>query len=324
MIPKERVISVLALLLCMVALFGCDGEDSKSEDPTKQEISGEAQGKTEKEEEGRGTDIVLSEYVYVTYCDADGFIADDVYYRYPGADEVFCPFATVFVQYGESERVEERGLVKSKQDGEAIFYRYVVQKLITAKEMSASADGEIVFDKPVIYLYPEQACEVRVELLFDGVLIKTIPAYEAPWVVKAMPDGTLHHHDGQTYPYLFWEGIPNAALAFEAEYCIAGADTGAFLQSILPRLGLNERECADFIEYWLPRMEDNAYNLISFDTMQYESMAPLRISPSPDSMLRVFMSYRASNTHVSIVPPAIKAFERRGFAVVEWGGCELK
>ena len=80
----------------------------------------------------------------------------------------------------------------------------------------------------------------------------------------------------------------------------------------------------EFIVYWLPRMEHNAYNLISFQGAAYTDSARLDITPSPDSMLRVFMAYVPLEEAVDIQPQQLETFERKGFTVVEWGGSEIK
>ena len=74
------------------------------------------------------------------------------------------------------------------------------------------------------------------------------------------------------------------------------------------------------IVYWLPRMENNPYNLISFQTDAYTDAARLHIDPAPDSLLRVFMAWMPLDAPVDIEPQELPAFERRGFVAVEWGG----
>ena len=50
----------------------------------------------------------------------------------------------------------------------------------------------------------------------------------------------------------------------EKGYVISGKDTAEFLEKKLAELGLNRKEANDFIVYWLPRMQQNSYNLITF------------------------------------------------------------
>lgn len=95
------------------------------------------------------------------------------------------------------------------------------------------------------------------------------------------------------------------------------------MEDALARLGLNRREANEFIVYWLPRMEPNPYNLISFQEDAYTDHAVLTITPEPDSLLRVFMAWRPLEAPVEIPAQDLPAFTRTGFTVVEWGGAEL-
>ena len=88
-------------------------------------------------------------------------------------------------------------------------------------------------------------------------------------------------------------------------------------------MGLTPREYNEFIVYWLPQMQNNAYNLITFQTDVYTKNAKLTITPKPDSMLRVFMAYKALEEPIEIGEPVIEPFVRQGFCVVEWGGAEI-
>ena len=179
--------------------------------------------------------------------------------------------------------------------------------------------------KPVIYLYPEEPADVTVTLDYAGELTCTYPAYDDGWTVRAEPDGTLHAADGREYSYLFWEGIDDTEYDLSSGYCIAGADTEEFLQQTLEKMGLTPREYNEFIVYWLPRMQDNAYNLITFQTTDYENTAELTITPQPDSVLRVFMVWKPLTEAVEVeTPEEPTGFARNGFAVVEWGGREVR
>ena len=181
-----------------------------------------------------------------------------------------------------------------------------------------------VTEKPVIYLYPTTDTLVSVKLNYNGKLTATYPAYNNGWTVHASPDGTLTDPaTGRTYYCLYWEGIDNVEYDLSQGFVVPGADTAAFLEDALAKLGLTEREANEFIIYWLPRMEGNAYNLITFQTDAYTDNAPLTVTPTPDSMLRVFMAWKPLDKPVDIEPQELPTFERHGFAVVEWGGTEL-
>ena len=178
--------------------------------------------------------------------------------------------------------------------------------------------------KPVLYLYPEQEAQVTVMLDYDGTLTNTYPAYEDGWTVLARPDGTLiDPGTGRAYYCLFWEGVTDTQYDFSSGFCVAGEDTAPFLEKALSQLGLTEREADEFIIYWLPRMESNSYNLISFQTAAYTGSAELTIDPAPDTLIRVFMAWQALDEPVEIAPQALTAPARTGFTAVEWGGAEI-
>ena len=179
-------------------------------------------------------------------------------------------------------------------------------------------------EKPVIYLYPETETRVTVKLDLSGELTCTYPAYDGGWTVTAAPDGTLTDEHGRTYNYLYWEGEGTEAYDFSKGFCVAGSDTAAFLEDALDRLGLTRREANEFLVYWLPRMQDNPYNLIAFQQEAYTESAKLTVSPRPDSVLRVFMAWKPLARPVDVPAQTLPGFERRGFTLVEWGGAEVR
>ena len=178
--------------------------------------------------------------------------------------------------------------------------------------------------KPVIYLYPETQTQVSVELNLDGELTCTYPKYDGGWQVTAYPDGTLKDKYGKIYNYLYWEGESDTEYDFSKGFCIKGEDTAEFLEAALSKLGLNRKEANEFIVYWLPIMEQNEYNVIAFQNEQYTDSAKLNVSPAPDTVIRVFMTFKASNEFVEIEKQTLTAPSREGFTVVEWGGSEIE
>ena len=141
----------------------------------------------------------------------------------------------------------------------------------------AEENEEMLSEKPAVYLYPEKAEEVSVWLDYEGELTCTYPEYGDGWHVIARPDGTLQNlKDGKEYSYLFWEGAGKAEYDLSSGFVVKGEDTAEFLQEKLAELGLIPAEYNEFIVYWLPRMEKNAWNLITFQTEAYTSQAVLR------------------------------------------------
>ena len=195
---------------------------------------------------------------------------------------------------------------------------------LTAKPVIYLYPEETADAKPVIYSYPSSETEITVSLDYDGELTCVYPAMEdGAWTVTAQPDGTLTDTDGQTYNYLYWEGVDQTEYDFSRGFCVPGSETAAFLEDALARLGLNRREANEFIVYWLPQMEQNAYNLIAFQSDAYTDHARLTVTPEPDSVLRVFMAWKPLENAIDLPPQDLPSFDRTGFAVVEWGGAEI-
>ena len=176
--------------------------------------------------------------------------------------------------------------------------------------------------KPVIYLYPTEdtVCSVTMEL--DGKFTCTYPDYGTQgWQnFVASPDGTLTFPDGKEYYCLYWEGITEKALDLSHGACVRGEDTAAYLEWALSEMGLTAREANEFIIYWLPQLQENEYNLISFQGKAYTDAAKLNVTPAPDSVLRVYMVAKPLDEPVEVEPQTFEPFEREGFTVVEWGG----
>lgn len=195
-------------------------------------------------------------------------------------------------------------------------------------DMSGNSQvGGFQLRKPVIYLYPDKGQEISVELdLKEGKIIAEYPKRKnGLWSVLASPCGDLTDLvTGKKYSYLFWEA--ERETAFEIDYnnyfCVAGSDSEQFLEKNLEILGLNDKERNDFIVYWLPLLEKNRYNLISFLEDEYTETASLTIKPTPTSIIRVFMVFKSTTKH-DVITPKLKKKERSGFAVIEWGGMNL-
>lgn len=190
-------------------------------------------------------------------------------------------------------------------------------------EENETADTK--YAKPVIYLYPEEETKVSVELDFNGEFTSTYPAYENGWTVIARPDGTLTDPaTGREYYCLFWEGRSDVEYDLSTGFVVSGEETAAFLEDALATLGLTDKEANEFLIYWLPQMEGNAYNLISFQEDTYADNAALHVSPAPHTVLRVFMAWKGLDAPVEVEPQVLTGTPRSGFTVVEWGGTEVE
>jgi hypothetical protein len=177
--------------------------------------------------------------------------------------------------------------------------------------------------KPVIYLYPETDTVVNVQVGIDEFTI-TDPLYgEDGWTVLATPDSQLTNlEDGQTYPYLFWEGHSDKAFPLGPGWTLAKDEIAKTLPVVLHDLGLNDQETADFMEFWEPHLMDEKGKYVEFNFVAqqlFDQVAPLTVIPAPDQVIRVYMVYSGTNTAGAEVPN-YHAPKRYGFTLVEWGG----
>ena len=223
----------------------------------------------------------------------------------------------------EIERKEYEKQRKDKRFKTICWTLFIIAVLIYLSTYIASN----MFLKPIIYLYPEEETSLVVKLGSPEKLTCTYPKYkETGWDVTAFPDGTLIDNEtGRKLYSLYWEGKDNKNIEFNEGFCVKGEDTIKFLEEKLEVLGLTEREAEEFIVYWLPKMENNKYNLIRFATMEeIENNMPIEFSVEPDTVIRVLMQFKPVNRYVEIPEQVIETPERTGFVAVEWGGTEVK
>lgn len=205
-------------------------------------------------------------------------------------------------------------------DKPLIFWQTPFGKFIVFQNSKYAPIAEM--GKPVVYLYPTKTTDVTVKVNPTGGFTKTEPAYGNGWQVKAEPNGNLYNYqDKKNYPYLFWEGYSlNYAMSNEG-FVVAKNDVNKFLREKLAIQGLNEKEINDFMEFWLPRMQSDPYYFVTFvPQAEFDKMAPLTVSPRPDTVIRVFMDFKALEKPISVKEQKLTTPKRSGFTVVEWGG----
>lgn len=185
---------------------------------------------------------------------------------------------------------------------------------------------DIQLEKPIIYLYPETTTEIHVSLDYDGELTTTYPQYpQDGWKVTARPDGTLYDQNGKEYYSLYWEGKSREPLKITDGFVVPKEETIPFLEEKLKVLGLSPREANEFIIFWLPTLEKNAFNVIHFSGEDYLQQAKLNVTPVPETMIRVAMVFQGLDDPIEIPEQDLSplAKSRKGFTLVEWGGQEL-
>ena len=222
--------------------------------------------------------------------------------------------------YDDVIKIHSLGVIRIKRILKFILFFVLVLSVLIGYE------NQVEY-KPIIYLYPEENTEVKVELGYPENTTYTYPKYDKPWQVMAEPNGNLTDlKTGRYYYALYWEGMNTVSSDNPNEgFVVKGENTINFLEEKLDQLGLTEREANEFIIYWLPKLEGSPYNFIRFQTLaeQNENM-PLVIEPTPDTLIRVMMEYDNLDDPIEIkeqiLPPKP---ERDGFTVVEWGGTKI-
>lgn len=182
------------------------------------------------------------------------------------------------------------------------------------------------YDKPIIYLYPEESTFIDVEVKTTGDIFKSIPQYpEGGWKnVLAYPNGKLIYQ-GKTYQELFYETNIGYIEEPQKGLTLTSSNLEKELDTILYRLGLNSWERNEFLAYWLPRLAKENSPYFQFSLIQgefKEKTDKLLITPKPDTLIEILAyfkplrkPYQGSTLILPENPP-----KRIGFTAVEWGG----
>ena len=179
--------------------------------------------------------------------------------------------------------------------------------------------------KPVIYLYPPKETQVKVQV--GAQITQSEPVYpEGGWLVTAKSNGELTYQN-QSYPYLFWEGLGNGLYPDYRNRgtVVAQKDLVFTLYKQLSQLGLNQKESADFMEFWQPKLPKTPYvRLTWLNTKDMNTLAPLAVTPRPDTSIRIFLEFQGLDQPIKLIPQTLTAPARQGFTLIEWGGLLLK
>ncbi|OHS94695.1 hypothetical protein TRFO_39113 [Tritrichomonas foetus] len=190
--------------------------------------------------------------------------------------------------------------------------------------------------KPIIYFYSKDEKNVEVKIEVNGKLSVIYPNCQekneensfALWKIKTHPDGkiSLQNDKNSENPYkyssIFWEGLVEYNFSFSNGFIVKKEDIVSFLEEKLREIGLIDNEINEFIIYWLPKLSKFNYLHICFQNEEYTKNARLTITPKPDSLLRVFMTFCGYDEApgYTVPPQTFEPFERGDFTVVEWGG----
>jgi hypothetical protein len=188
-----------------------------------------------------------------------------------------------------------------------------------ASDQSTIDTSSVHVRKPNIYLYPRTQCVLSVKLTFPlgGSIIQSVPSYLNGWNVEVDPSGKIN----QQYDFLFYECETPNVYQYDYGWLVSRDTLSSFFSGNLLKTGFNEREIADFLEYWMPRLTDHPFYIIY---PQYADdiakVIQLNISVPPENIQRLFYVIRGSDgNRARLITPAIPKFVRSGFVVTEWG-----
>ena len=216
---------------------------------------------------------------------------------------------------------------------------------------------EQVGGKPVIFLYPEQECNVSVKLKLCSSWNlthlypkgKKVDNQTVSWNVKASPDGSLTClTSNEQLNYLFWEAtttktmpstfdpslFPFHPFVKNRAFVVPIDSFDVEFNELLKKTGMNVRDRQDFITFWLERIFQENKNFIKIQIatqQEYELAAHLEIHPLPDTMFRVFACFQCVDDGMDVKLVSTSSIEemssmgipilnsQRGFTVIEWG-----
>lgn len=175
--------------------------------------------------------------------------------------------------------------------------------------------------KPVVYLYPSSTTFVNVSVGAD--ITKSDPIYPTGgWkAVLAQASGKLTYK-GQAYDSLFWEGYGKGAYpAITSGSFVSRTSVEQKIKTDLAAQGLNQQEINDFWSFWSSKVPNKNYVRITWlSKQQLHALAPLYVSPKPDTTIRVFLDMEGVDSPYPLATQTFVTPKRTGFTVVEWGG----
>lgn len=226
----------------------------------------------------------------------------------------------LYDEYASGRDNDKISLDEFKTKPTHVVFQDGLGKWILLQNSNYGPNGEC--GKPVIYLYPTKTTSVNVAV--GANVTVSDPLYPAGgWKkVVAQTDGTLSYN-GRSYDSLFWEGkgygvYPDTSTVGSV---VPQSKLLGTVRQQLAAQGLNAKETNDFMAFWSSRLPQTPYvKLTWLTTKQMNELAPLSISPMPQTAIRVFLDAEGLQKPVSLVPQSFSVPARQGFTVVEWGG----
>lgn len=187
--------------------------------------------------------------------------------------------------------------------------------------------------KPAIYLYPPKKIALHVQVKPEGAITKSIPLHGTTgWDVIAEPNGSLlskTDHQPLSLGYLYYEAALDAVKVPQDQGWIrTREELPAFFNTVLLELGLNTQEQHDFLDYWIPKLQEgNTWFITLIDRKELDRVEPIEFSTNPDNFIRVrFYFEKLDDMNINEFSSIAKyeipntKYDRQGFTAVDWGG----
>lgn len=187
--------------------------------------------------------------------------------------------------------------------------------------------------KPVVYTYDqlERNNELTVTLPPQSRFTKLIPYFTTgqTWEFSTDKLSTITVKD-QSFPYLYYSTLRKEYKNNKHGRTVKYDDIEQFLSQKLDAMNFNQKEKADFLEYWLPEFQPGFIYSISFKfNEEFAPYAQLDFKIKPEKIFRVFMEahQRPLSTPISYDPSSptqnnnkyLQIFDRGStFDVLEW------
>lgn len=271
-----------------------------------------------------------------TQGDAETFYLADVYQdvESPGRGELppealACDTTQGAALVGGTRVIQPQQATSSARDQLQLEY-FVFGTGATAGEV---VNGWGIHCKPAVYLYPPKKQLVNVKVHPSGFLTYVDPPYnkETGWTVWAEPNGRLQLINDERLminDYLYFESKIRDEVIEKPEkgWVVKYEELENLYLDILPKLGLNEKQKNDFIEYWNKTLPASPYYFVGIiDQDNVNEIEKLEITPKPDSINRVRVYFERLDGFKVVQAPNIPAIDEKRstnneFRVVEWGG----
>ncbi len=201
-----------------------------------------------------------------------------------------------------------------------IMNMFTIQSCKPEDDDLDNCDSCVVVLKPNIYFFPQENINADVFLNFPqgGNIIYSIPEYLNGWSISIDTLGIIDN----SYEYLFYESKQPDIWQYEKGWVVKKDDLSYFFNENLLKYGFGDKEISDFIDYWIPRLDDyEYYEIYPQEKQKIGKVIELYISVAPDNILRLFYAIKgAKEYNSSIENPIINIdFKRDGFYITEWG-----